>query len=127
MSASIAAKGEAIKEVLIARLQQLEDSIILRGSEVADRVMSDTTSLGTRITQGLTAFDDTVKVQGSQIVQQIRESVEKVNKSTDQNFSSFDARLVTKSREIPEARDVRLARAEKPLSSRTQHLDETPA
>src|ERR1700730_1086554 len=127
MSASIAAKGEAIKEVLIARLQQLEDSIILRGSEVADRVMSDSTSLGTRITQGLTAFDDTVKVHGAQIVQQIRESVEKVNKSTEQNFSSFDTRLVTKSQEIAEALDLPIVRGEKTLSDRTQDLNETLA
>jgi hypothetical protein len=127
MSISIAAKGEAIKEVLIARLQQLEDSIILRGSEVADRVMSDSTSLGTRISQGLAAFDDTVKVHGAQIVQQIRDSVEKVSKSTEQNFAGFDARLVTKSQEIAEALDQRIGRVEKTLSDRTQSLNDTLA
>jgi hypothetical protein len=127
MSASIAAKGDAIKEVLIARLQQLEDSIILRGSEVADRVMSDSTSLGTRITQGLAAFDDTVKVHGAEIVQQIRESVDKVNKSSEQNFSNFDSRLVAKTHELAEALDQRIGRVEKTLSDRTQSLNETLA
>ncbi len=127
MSASIAAKGDAIKEVLIARLQQLEDSIILRGSEVADRVMSDSTSLGTRITQGLAAFDDTVKVHGAEIVQQIRESVDKVNKSSEQNFSNFDSRLVAKTHELAETLDQRIGRVEKTLSDRTQSLNETLA
>ncbi len=127
MSASIAAKGDAIKEVLIARLQQLEDSIILRGSEVADRVMSDSTSLGTRITQGLAAFDDTVKVHGADIVQQIRDSVDKVNKSAEHNFSNFDNRLVTKTEEIAEALDQRIGRVERTLSDRTQSLNETLA
>src|SRR5712691_6428580 len=124
MSASIAAKGDAIKEVLIARLQQLEDSIILRGSEVADRVMSDSTSLGTRITQGLAAFDDTVKVHGADMVQQIRESVDKVNKSTEHNFANC---LVTKTQEIAEALDQRIGRVERTLSDRTQSLNETLA
>ena len=127
MSASIAAKGDAIKEVLIARLQQLEDSIILRGSEVADRVMSDSTSLGTRITQGLAAFDDTVKVHGAEIVHQIRDSVDRVNKTTEHNFANFDNRLVTKTQEIAEALDQRIGRVERTLSDRTQSLNETLA
>ncbi|HLL28336.1 MAG TPA: hypothetical protein VKT73_11905 [Xanthobacteraceae bacterium] len=127
MSASIAAKGEAIKEVLIARLQQIEDSIILRGSEVADRVMSDSTALGTRITQGLTTFDDTVKVHGSQIVQQIRDSIDKVNKSAETNFTNFDSRLVAKTHELAELLDQRIGRVEKALSDRTQSLNETLA
>src|SRR5690606_37549048 len=68
---SIAIKGDAIRDTLIGRLQQLEDAIVLRGSEVADRVMSDTASLGTQITKGLTTFDETVKVHGARITEEI--------------------------------------------------------
>jgi hypothetical protein len=127
MAASIAAKSDAIRDVLITRLQQVEDSIVLRGSEVADRVMSDTASLGAQITTGLATFDDAVKVHGARIAEQITKNTESINRTTEQGFASFDDRLVKKTHEMAEAIDQRVGRVEKTLDERTKSLNDALA
>lgn len=127
MSVSLAAKGEAVKNVLVSRMQQLEDTIVLRGSEVADRVMSDSASLGAQITKGLAAFDDTVKVHGAKIASEITRSAEKVNDTTKQNFANLDQRLVGKAAEMAAELDQRIGRVEKTLDERTKSLNDTLA
>lgn len=127
MTASIGAKGDSVRDVLTARLQQLEDSIVLRGSEVADRVMSDTASLGAQIANGLTGFDDTIKVHGARIAEQIAKNTDKINQTTEQGFAGFDDRLVKKTHEMAETIDQRIGRVEKTLDERTRSLNDALA
>jgi flavodoxin len=124
---SLAAKGDAVKETLISRMQQLEDAIVLRGSEVADRVMSDSAALSAQIAKGLAGFDDTVKVHGAKIAAEITKSADKVNETTKQNFASLDQRLVGKATEVAAEIDQRIGRVEKTLDERTKSLNDALA
>jgi len=134
MTLSLSEKGDAIKETLISRLQNLEDAIVLRGSEVADRVMSDTAALSAQIAKGLATFDEAVKVHGVKIASEIGKSADKVSDTTkqsfanlDQRFENLDQKLLGKANEVSSEIEQRIARVEKTLDERTKTLNETLA
>lgn len=60
--ATIGTKSDAIKEMLTARLKAMEETITVRGAELADRMQHDASHLARAMQDGVKSFDTTVKV-----------------------------------------------------------------
>src|SRR5262249_60991458 len=59
-------RGDAVREMLAARLQSFEDMFNHGGAELAERIARDSTTLGNLITRHLAEFDRTVKTYGGE-------------------------------------------------------------
>ena len=78
-------RGDAVREMLAARLQSFEDMFNHGGAELAERIARDSTTLGNLITRHLAEFDRTVKTYGGEMVERLGERT--------QDISERDARL----------------------------------
>ena len=71
-------RGDAVREMLAARLQSFEDMFNHGGSELAERIARDSTTLGNLITRHLGEFDRTVKTYGGEMVERLGERTQEV-------------------------------------------------
>src|SRR5580704_16153992 len=67
LAASIGSRGDAVHDMLAQRLQSFEQMFTEGGSELAERIARDSSSLGDLITRHLAEFDRTVKTYGGEI------------------------------------------------------------
>ncbi len=63
--------GDSVREMLGSRLQSFEEMFTHGGSELAEKISRDSSSLGSLITQHLAEFDRTVKVYGGELVERL--------------------------------------------------------
>jgi len=124
---TIGTKGDAIREMLTARLKAMEETITVRGTELADRMQHDGIALARTMQDGVKAFDTTVKVHAPELVDQIAHRVASVNENLRSATSSLDERLAATSTSVSTIMDQRIARIEQTLDQRAQSLTETLA
>ncbi|MFS8038098.1 hypothetical protein ACI7BZ_14260 [Xanthobacter sp. AM11] len=125
--ATIGTKGDAIKEMLTARLKAMEETITVRGTELADRMQHDGTALARVMQDGVKAFDTTVKVHAPELVDQISHRVASVNENLRAATATLDERLTSTTNTVTSVMDQRIARIEQTLDQRAQSLTETLA
>lgn len=125
--ATIGTKGDAIREMLTARLKAMEETITVRGAELADRMQHDGSTLARAMQEGVKSFDTTVKVHAPELVDQITHRVAQVNENLRLATSTLDERLAATTDNVATIMDQRFSRIEQTLDQRAQSLTETLA
>lgn len=125
--ATIGTKSDAIKEMLTARLKAMEETITVRGAELADRMQHDSSHLARVMQDGVKNFDTTVKVHAPELVDQITHRVALVNENLRLATSTLDERLSATTDTVATIMDQRFSRIEQTLDQRAQSLTETLA
>src|SRR5262245_36408791 len=69
LAVNVTQRGEAVREMLAARLQSFEEMFSQGGTELAEKISRDSSTLGGLITRHLAEFDRTVKTYGGEIVE----------------------------------------------------------
>src|SRR5439155_13003894 len=96
----LASRGDAVREMLAARLQSFEDMFTHGGTDLAERIARDSTTLGNLITRHLGEFDRTVKTYGGEMVERLGERTQEVVTAMRDYLDSFDTRVTTKATEL---------------------------
>ena len=65
-------RGEAVKEMLTARLHAFETMFNQGGTEITEKISRNSSNLGNLITRHITEFDHTVKNYGGELVGRLR-------------------------------------------------------
>jgi hypothetical protein len=120
----IEAKGDAVKNMLAARLLAFEEMFTHGGAELGEKITRDSITLGNLITRHLTEFDRTVKTYGGELVDRLGDRTQEVAEAMRIYIDSFDSRVSTKTGEISETLDQRLLRFQEALDGRTQTLND---
>ena len=117
-------RGDAVREMLAARLQSFEDMFNHGGAELAERIARDSTTLGNLITRHLGEFDRTVKTYGGEMVERLGERTQDISGAMRDYLDNFDTRVTTKSAEVTASLDQQFIRFHDALDGRTQTLNE---
>jgi hypothetical protein len=125
LAATVSSSGDAVKDMLAARLQAFEEMFTHGGAELAEKIGHDSTTLGNLITRHLSEFDRTVKTYGGELVDRLGERTQNVTEAMRTYIDNFDNRFTAKTNEVTETMDQRLARFQEALDSRTQTLNES--
>jgi hypothetical protein len=120
----IVGKGEALQQMLAARLTAFEEMFGHAGSELGERISRDSSALGNLITRYLTEFDRTVKTYGAELVERLGARTYEVSEAMRAYVDNFDGRVTAKADEVKTALEARLARFEEVLDSRVRPLPE---
>ncbi|MCP5910446.1 hypothetical protein NL326_27970, partial [Klebsiella pneumoniae] len=67
--------------MLTSRLKAMEETITVRGNELADRIHHDGSNLARAMQEGVKSFDTTVRVHAPELVDQITHRVNSVNEN----------------------------------------------
>ena len=96
----IGTRGDAVREMLAARLQSFEEMFNHGGAELAERIARDSTTLGNLITRHLGEFDRTVKTYGGEMVERLGDRTQEVVSAMREYLENFDTRVSTKTAEV---------------------------
>src|SRR5229473_1214065 len=124
LASTINVKGDAIQELLTARLQSFEDVFTRGGSELAEKISQDSGALGELITRHLTEFDRTVKVYGGELVERLGYNSAELTEKMRSHVENFEDRVTTRATEFTAGLDQRIARVQEALDTRTQTLNQ---
>ncbi len=108
----------------LTRLQAFEEMFSQGGSELADRIARDSSTLGSLITRHRPEFDQTVKTYGGELVERLGQRTEEVSDAMRTYVDSFDTRSAPRPPRSPATLDQRLTRFQDALDSRTQTLND---
>ncbi len=103
-------RGDAVREMLAARLQSFEDMFNHGGAELAERIARNSTTLGNLITRHLAEFDRTVKTYGGEMVERLGERTQDISGAMRDYLDNFDTRVTTKSAEVTASLDQQFVR-----------------
>jgi hypothetical protein len=120
----IDSKGEAVKNMLAARLLAFEEMFTHGGSELGEKITRDSTTLGNLITRHLSEFDRTVRTYGGELVERLGERTAEVADAMRTYVDGFDGRVSAKTDEVSATLDQRLSRFQEALDGRTQTLND---
>jgi hypothetical protein len=120
----IDSKGEAVKNMLAARLLALEEMFTHGGAELGEKITRDSTTLGNLITRHLSEFDRTVKTYGGELVERLGGRTQEVADAMRTYVDGFDSRVDAKTQEVSGTLDQRLTRFQEALDARTQTLND---
>src|SRR2546430_9988648 len=105
--------------MLATRLQSFEDMFNHGGSELAERIARDSTTLGNLITRHLGEFDRTVKTYGGEMVERLGERTQEIATATPNSLDTFDTNATTKTATVTASTDRHLAPLLHPPAART--------
>ena len=118
------AKGEAVKNMLSARLLAFEEMFTHGGAELGEKITRESTTLGNLITRHLAEFDRTVKTYGGELVDRLGDRTQEVADAMRTYVDGFDNRVTAKAEEVSGTLDQRLLRFQEALDGRTQTLND---
>jgi hypothetical protein len=119
------AKGEAVKNMLAARLLAFEEMFTHGGAELGEKITRESTTLGNLITRHLSEFDRTVKTYGGELVERLGQRTEEVAEAMRTYVDGFDGRVNARAEEIGSVLDRRLVQFEQAFDSQGRALDES--
>ncbi|HET7679207.1 MAG TPA: hypothetical protein VFK79_03620 [Xanthobacteraceae bacterium] len=117
-------KGEAVKNMLAARLLAFEEMFTHGGAELGEKITRESTTLGNLITRHLSEFDRTVKTYGGELVERLGQRTEEVAEAMRSYVDGFDSRVSGRTEEIANALDRRLTGFEEALDRSKHALEE---
>ncbi len=94
------------------------------GSELAERIGRNSSTLGNLITRHVAEFDRTVRTYGGELVERLGQRTQDLNEAMKSYLDGFDGRVSTKAIEVTTSLDQRLVRFQEALDSRTQSLND---
>jgi hypothetical protein len=118
----VAARGDAVREMLSSRLASFEEMFNHSGAELGEKISRDSMTLGNLITRHLAEFDRTVKTYGTELVERLGARTTEVSESMRSYVDSFDSRVSSKATEVTTNLDQRLLRFQEAVDGRTQTL-----
>jgi hypothetical protein len=118
-------KGEAVKNMLAARLLAFEEMFTHGGAELGEKITRESTTLGNLITRNLSEFDRTVKTYGGELVERLGKRTEDVAEAMRTYVDGFDDRVSGRTDEIAGVLDRRLSSFQEALSSRSRAIDQS--
>jgi hypothetical protein len=121
---AIDSKGDAVKNMLSARLLAFEEMFTHGGAELGEKITRDSTTLGNLITRHLAEFDRTVKTYGGELVERLGTRTQEVADAMRTYVDGFDSRVTIKAEEVGGTLDQRLSRFQEALDGRTQTLSD---
>ena len=80
--------------MLAARLQAFEEMFSHGGSELAEKITRDSSTLGNLITRHLAEFDRTVKTYGGELVERLGQRTSEVATAMHDYIDGFDGKAV---------------------------------
>ena len=126
---TVGVRGDAVRDMLAARLQGFEEMFTHGGTELAERIGRDSSTLGNLITRHLTEFDRTVKTYGSELVERLGQRTDDVSQAMRQYVDNFDARVSASAEDITGAIDrtfgSRIEAIDQALGARTMQVTDT--
>jgi len=120
----ISSRGDAVRDTLAQRLAAFEEMFTHGGSELAERIGRDSTTLGNLITRHVAEFDRSVRTYGGELVERLGQRTHDLNEAMKVYLDGFDGRVTTKAVEVTTSLDQRLSRFQEALDSRTQSLND---
>jgi hypothetical protein len=124
LTTSVTKHGDSMREMLGQRLAAFEQMFSHGGTELAERISRDSTTLGDLISRHLTEFDRTVKTYGGELVERIGQRTTEIDGAMREYIDGFDDRVTSKSNQISTMLDDRLTRFETALEGRMQSLND---
>jgi hypothetical protein len=115
-------RGDAVKDMLAARLQAFEDMFNQGGTALSVKVSRDASTLGSLITRHIAEFDRTVKTYGGELVERLGQRTQDVAEAMRNYVDTFDQRLTGRAGELTGSIDVRLSQFEEQIGSRVSEL-----
>ena len=94
------------------------------GSELAEKISRDSSTLGNLITRHLAEFDRTVKTYGGELVERLGVAHAGGQRRMRSYVDGFDTKVGAKATELTATLDQRLARFQDALDGRTQTLND---
>ena len=88
------------------------------GTELSEKISSDSSNLGNLITRHITEFDHTVKNYGGELVGRLGQRTQDVAEALRNYLDTFDQRVTGRTGEISSTLDQRLAQFETLLGTR---------
>jgi hypothetical protein len=125
--AAVNSRGDAVKDMLAARLQAFEDMFNQGGTELTEKISRDSSNLGNLITRHITEFDHTVKNYGGELVGRLGQRTQDVAEALRNYIDTFDQRVTGRTGEISSTLDQRISQFEAVLGSRVSDLAKTLA
>ena len=125
MVTTLSNRGDAVKEMLAARLQAFETMFNQGGTELSEKISRDASNLGNLITRHITEFDHTVKNYGGELVGRLGQRTQDVAEALRNYLDTFDQRVTGRTGEISSTLDQRLAQFETLLGTRVSELAKT--
>jgi Apolipoprotein A1/A4/E domain len=126
---TVGIRGDAVRDMLAARLQGFEEMFTHGGTELAERIGRDSSTLGNLITRHLAEFDRTVKTYGSELVERLGQRTDDVSQSMRQYVDNFDARVTATADEITGAIDrtfgAKIEQIDKAFETRAMQVTDT--
>src|SRR5262249_59389892 len=96
------------------------------GTECAERIDRDATTLGNLVTRHLAEFDRTVRTYGGEMVDRLGERSQDISGAMRDYLDNFDTRVTVKSAEITASLDQQLVRFRHALHHRPRNLGDPP-
>lgn len=119
------AKGEAVKNMLAARLLAFEEMFTHGGAELGEKITRDSTTLGNLITRHLSEFDRTVKTYGGELVERLGKRTEEVAEAMRSYVDGFDGRVNNRTDDVAAVLDRRLVSFEQAIDARKHTLEQS--
>src|SRR5205814_3378565 len=95
LAESVNVHGDAMKEMLVARLQGFEEMFTHGGAELAEKISRDSSTLGNLITRHLAEFDRTVKTYGGELVERLAQRTQDVDDAMRDSVDNLVTRVNT--------------------------------
>lgn len=127
ISQMIAESGQTFENTIGQQLQNLANTVLNHGNEIASRVSADAGALGTKITENIQTFETTVKVHGANIAGEIKATIDGISEASRDSLAALDQRVSSKVGEVTGQIDERISRIETTLDDRAKNLNETLA
>jgi phage-related protein len=113
------AKGEAVKNMLAARLLAFEEMFSHGGAELGEKITRESTTL---ITRHLAEFDRTVKTYGGELVERLGRRTEEVVQALDGRSQTLDQSLGGRVSEIANIVDTRVSEITNAIDTRVSDI-----
>jgi hypothetical protein len=118
-------KGEAVKNMLAARLLAFEEMFTHGGAELGEKITRESTTLGNLITRHLSEFDRTVKTYGGELVERLGQRTDEVAEAMRSYVDGFDGRVSNRAEEMAAVLDRRLVSFEQTIDARKHTLEQS--
>ena len=105
LAPALNSRGDAVKDMLAARLQAFEDMFNHGGTELTEKISRDADTLGSLITRHIAEFDRTVKTYGGELVERLGQRTQDVSEAMRNYLDTLRP-----ARHRPSRRTVRRAR-----------------
>ncbi|MBX3520935.1 MAG: hypothetical protein KF835_13065 [Xanthobacteraceae bacterium] len=127
ISKMIAESGQTFENTIGQQLQNLANTVLNHGNEIASRVSADAGALSTKITENIQTFETTVKVHGANIASEIKSTIAGITEASRDSLAALDQHVAAKAGEVTSQIDERISRIETTLDERAKNLNEALA